>query len=293
MKKIIILLVLQSFFLRINSQVAEKEGYVAIEMENTLSPLGQWIKVQDGDLNFNPTASGGAHLEFNGNTTGGGSPNSPLEYTFTITTAGTYQLMVKGSRRNLDAPNDHCNDCYLRVTGDYTSGNNHPTDLLQTTDLKLFGAQPFPNWGWAKALEHNGSAPKARYNFKAGETYKVIISGRSKRYNPDFVLLFNTAIYTQDEAIASLSPSSFNSLAVGDYKKVGEVSVFPNPCQDFINVSNVKPGSQVKLFNLFGSELAINSVEVNNNSLSIPTASLSAGVYFVVINGYTMKLIKK
>jgi hypothetical protein len=213
MKKIVLLsLLLQFCYSESNAQVVEKKGYVAIEMESTKSPLGNWKKVTAGDPNFIPSASGGAHLEFTGNNPNSGPADSPLEYTFKIKTAGTYHLMIRASKRLDGLPGDKCNDSYVRVEGDFTSpytgaADKEPDATGLSSNQKMFGGLPHPNMGWCTTLDYLGHIKKKpRYVFKAGETYKITFSGRAQRFNPDYFVIYNESMFTQEEA-QLLSPT--------------------------------------------------------------------------------------
>ena len=201
-----------NFNAKAQAQVIEKEGYVAIEMESTKSPLGKWIKVQEGDSTFIKSASGGAHLEFTGNTAGSGPADSPLEYTFKINTTGTYHLMIRASKRLAGEPGDKCNDSFVRVEGNFDSpytgtADKEPDFKGLSTNQKIFGGLPHPTMGWATTLDYLGHIKKKpRYNFKAGETYKIIISGRSKRFNVDYFVIYNESMYSTEQA-QLLTPS--------------------------------------------------------------------------------------
>ena len=67
---------------------------VILETEFTKSNLGLWIKKTDVS-----GYTGSGHLEFTGNNQASGPPNSPLTYTFSITDAGVYRLIIKGRKR--------------------------------------------------------------------------------------------------------------------------------------------------------------------------------------------------
>ena len=213
MKKLLIIaLFLQVFAFGAMAQVQEKDGYVVIEMESTTSPLGLWKKIQKGDSTFIESASGGVHLEFTGNNPSSGPATSPLEYTFKIKTAGTYHLMIRGSKRLAGAPGDKCNDCFVRVEGDYTSPytgapEKEPDYKGLSTNQKIFGGLPHPKLGWSTTLDYLGHIKKKPlYNFKAGETYKIIFSGRAQRFNSDFFILYNTNMLTTEQAM-QISPT--------------------------------------------------------------------------------------
>lgn len=211
-KEIIISAFLSLMFFSSIAQVAEKEGYVAIEMESTSSSLGNWKQIKQGDPTFIPTASGGVHLEFTGNNPSSGPADSPLEYTFTINTPGTYALMIRCSKRLDGQAEDKCNDSFVRIEGDYSSPytgtpDKEPDYKGLSTNQKIFGGLPHPEMGWATSLDYLGHIKKKpRYVFKAGQTYKIVFSGRAQRFNPDYFVIYNQEMYSPEEA-QLLSPT--------------------------------------------------------------------------------------
>lgn len=166
----------------------ESGGLLIMEMENTPSALGQWVKINPGGTNYVSGATGSGHLEFTGNTINGGDAASPLTYTFQINQAGNYHLNLRARKRLDGEETDKCNDCYVKVAGDFTSGSGeYPTAAL-TTNTKLYGGNA-GNWGWATNLDSaEADHVPAIYNFKAGETYVLTISGRSIRFNLDRIV---------------------------------------------------------------------------------------------------------
>ena len=167
----------------------EKDGIVVIEAENTeTTELGFWQVVSVGDARFVDGATNGKHLEFTSNTKNGGKPESPLTYRFMITKPGVYQMHIRSRKRLEGEPGDKCNDCYVRMEGDFESGSgNYGTETLKK-DTKLYGGEP-EKWGWAYNLDGNGADHKpVFYNFKKGQ-YTLTISGRSIRFNMDRIVL--------------------------------------------------------------------------------------------------------
>ncbi|MDX1565870.1 MAG: hypothetical protein R3236_10715, partial [Phycisphaeraceae bacterium] len=66
----------------------ESGGLVIMEMENTQSALGLW-QARNGPLTG---YTGSGYLEFTGNKTTNGPPQSPLVFKFVINKAGLYYL---------------------------------------------------------------------------------------------------------------------------------------------------------------------------------------------------------
>ncbi len=176
----------------------EKDGYVIVEMESTRSPLGKWVKKSD-----NPDYTGTCHLEFTGNTINGGDPTSPLHYKFKINKAGVYELKFRCRKRLDGADTDKCNDAYVRVEGDFTTGANASLEVLKE-DTKLFGG-PENGWGWSNKLDPHSGKVLAKYTFKSDEVYELVVSGRSVRYNIDRIV-FNHS--TADLGPAATAPES-------------------------------------------------------------------------------------
>lgn len=192
------MLIAAAFFIVLNANAVyqETDGLVSIELEDTKSPLGLW-ELKDSKLNND--FSGKGYLEFIGNTPINGAPKSPIEYSFTINKGGLYflhlrcakeVLVIKGEKRT-----DIANDCYIRVEGDFGAGpnagdkhkNDAPLSLLRK-DTKFFGgADKKFEWATGNRLDPGGHNNKrvAVYDFKAGETYKLVISGRSQFFKID------------------------------------------------------------------------------------------------------------
>jgi hypothetical protein len=160
----------------------EKKGIVAIEAESTDSKLGKWIKKTDvADY------SGECHLEFTGNKTISGPPNSPLTYSFKISKPGTYQLTLRARKRLETERDDISNDCFVALKGDFDAGGGAPLKVLKE-DTKMFGGAA-DKWAWTTQLDVNHRKYPAIYDLKEGEIYELTISGRSKNFNIDRILL--------------------------------------------------------------------------------------------------------
>lgn len=71
--------------------------------------------------------------------------------------------------------------------------------------------------------------------------------------------------------------------------KESEVLVYPNPASDRLNIQGVDDGEIVQIYNVTGT--LVKRVELSGGVVSV--TDLSQGVYFVSVNGTTMKIIKK
>lgn len=174
----------------------EKKGIVAMEAESTDSRLGKWVKKTDvADF------SGECHLEFTGNSTISGPPDSPLKYHFRITKSGKYQLTIRARKRLETKREDISNDCYVALQGDFDEGGGAPLKALRE-DTKMFGGAA-DKWAWTMQLDANHKKFPAIYELKEGETYELTISGRSKNFNIDRILLVH-----EDENLRKVQQSN-------------------------------------------------------------------------------------
>jgi hypothetical protein len=178
----------------------ESAGLVIMEAENTASPLGLWHqKTSLSDY------TGRGYLEFTGNDYVLGEPHSPLSYHFKINRSGAYVLDLRCAKMNVNGHHDWANDCYVRMIGDFTAepGQHdipgHPASLhMLKTDMKYYGGA-IDAWEWATGdlkstggrLDPGGKNNKrlAIYHFKAGETYTLVVTGRSKSFRLDRIIL--------------------------------------------------------------------------------------------------------
>ena len=181
----------------------EKNGLVVMEMENTSSSLGKWVKKTNIGGH-----TGSGYLEFTGNNVQSGPPGSPLVFNFKVNKAGLYFLHLHCARENVvingENRTDVANDAYVRVEGDYSAGpnagNNHGDDAPLSTlkkDTKFFGGSHNKFvWASGNRLDLGGHNNKrvAVYNFKAGNSYKLVVSGRSKLFKVNRILFRHQSV---------------------------------------------------------------------------------------------------
>lgn len=208
-------------------------GMVIMEAEKTASPLDKWIKVT---APANYAGTGG--LEFTGNSPSGGSAVSPLTYKFKIATAGIHKIKLRAHKRLAGAPGDQCNDCYIRVEGDYTSGSNLPLSGLTQNNKCYIHGQSATTWDYSGDLDGLGwDHTQALYNFKAGQTYTMTVSGRSQRYNLDRIVFFLPAAetaalnyLTPETTGGTVTPTCTDGIQNGDETGIDCGGSCPNAC---------------------------------------------------------------
>ncbi|WP_159951850.1 hypothetical protein [Polaribacter septentrionalilitoris] len=181
-----------------------KNDYVFLEAEKTESNLQKWQLVKKGDANYVKGASNGSYLEFMGNKPITGKPNSPLEYTLTASENGNFQLMLMSSKRLEGVKSDWCNDAFVRLSGDFESASQLKTKDLKR-DIKILqdgnDETAELEWHWASTAEKDRHVyNQFVYRLKKGEQYTLTISGRSKRFSIDYIILYNVDKFNAKKA---------------------------------------------------------------------------------------------
>lgn len=195
MKKLILILALCCACTAYAGPVFQgSDGILIIEAEATDSPLDKWVAKKTVKV-----FTGESHLEFTGNKPPSGPATSPLKYTFTVDKDGIYHLWIRAHKRlvgddGVKARNDLCNDCYVRLEGDYDTGGKTPKSQLgKDTKLYVHG-ESATTFDWTAMLDyhhpetHKATKTAPKYKLKAGEKYTFTVSGRSQRFNFDRIL---------------------------------------------------------------------------------------------------------
>ena len=290
-KKITLLAcIFSSFFLQAQDgciEYNEVNGLVIMEAEHTTSNLDKWIiKTDVADY------KGSGHLEFTGNSIVNGPPNSPLQYTFQINQTAYFRILIR-ARKRIDNHGefDKSNDCYIRVAGDFDPSpnaqevNNGAASLeILKEDTKIFGGKS-DEWGKAFTLDIGGHDGKRVpvYGFKAGETYTLTVSGRSKQFNIDRIVFYKNGTYNLNDdkvEIMDATPETSCERTLGtstiNYNK--EFQIVSNPIKDKkLRITHTQ-AQDFKLYSLTGELLKEFSAKENT---TIDLSNFTSGIYIL------------
>ena len=285
--------------------VAQKIGpnYIAFEAEDTESDLGLWKLRTPGDQYYSNPSSGMApinntHLEFMGNNEGSGPATSPLEYKFICPKTGSYKLGGRLFQRLEGAENDKCNDVYVKMSGNFTSGDSGVSDEQLRKDYKFVG-RGVNRWGAMYKIEIDHAFPKAIYNFIKGEEYILTVSGRSQRCSVDYWLLYETSIPINIGANIDLAanndekylPTDTN-LSIEKSKRDIQIKLYPNPVSSITTIKYTE-NSILSIYDLNGTKVFTKAILSDDE---IDLSGLSSGVYFFKVktaNGESVKKVIK
>ncbi|MDC0584357.1 Ig-like domain-containing protein [Bacteroidales bacterium] len=177
------------------------DDYICFEAEWTKSPLQKWVLRQAGYSDYVNASSGvnpinNTYLEYTGGTEdGNASGQDILVYKFKPKTSGKYWLTGRMAQNQNGAAWDKCNDIYVKMEGNFTSGNTTPLNIL-TSWTKLYG-RGLEDWGAFVQMDVNHTKYKAAYNLEAGVEYTLSVSGRATRTCIDYYLFYKDGAAVQ------------------------------------------------------------------------------------------------
>ncbi len=128
------------------------------------------------------------------------------------------------------------------------------------------------------------------------------VNGASSQIEIDKVLSAwytgtNWAIYTEDESdmpegvAVDIIVANQDVLGVSDNEFTNQVTMFPNPAKDVVNISTQKQINTIRIYNLLGQEVLY--VKGNSNTMQVNTSNLTTGNYIVKVEaGNAVKTLK-
>ncbi|MBR4135998.1 MAG: T9SS type A sorting domain-containing protein [Bacteroidales bacterium] len=78
---------------------------------------------------------------------------------------------------------------------------------------------------------------------------------------------------------------------VNHYGETAQFTVYPNPCTDYVVVSNISDNTPVVVSNILGEQIQV--LESHDYSCQINMQSYPAGIYFIQVGHITQKIIKR
>ena len=171
--------------------------YVVFEAEDTNTSLGNLWKVRtpnDPDylkyltnIGNSPDPINNNYLEYVGPWQGAGSD---LVYKFTAPKTGAYRMAMRmHCPLRSGEKDDQRNDVFVKLEGNYTSGNTGISENRARTLTKLYGRGP-NKWGTCLTLEFEHKHQRPIYNLIEGEEYTFTMKGRSTGASYDYIAFY-------------------------------------------------------------------------------------------------------
>ncbi|GEM_PF-1608536 len=242
------------------SNIKYGEDFVVFEAEDTDTPLGSLWTIRTPDdseyLKYytNPNASSpnpfnDTYLEYTGPWQGAGSD---LVYKFTCPKTGAYRVGMRMHcpLRNGELP-DKRNDVFIKMEGNFTSGNSNLTKADLESLHKFYGRGP-NNWGSCLTLEfHDKGHQRPVYNLIEGEEYTFTMKGRSNGASYDYIAFYTYSTWLNQSTDLALQlpeairPNASNSPDVSSVSlNESEINIV-NLNDTFQLVETVNPQSAV------------------------------------------------
>lgn len=237
-----------------------KNGQVVIEAELE-KPVGDWevrnIKGETAYYWDSPDDS------FN-------KPQDTLKYKFTVDQDGDYHISMRTYRPSTGEESDRNNDFFVKLVDE--DGN------VVKDDTKLFFSHDRNEWGWTNKFDygnHNFDTPKFD-NLKAGGTYTLEVSGRSRDAAFDRIHLQNGSV-NKDANAAESEIVEHNNIA------------HDNTVEQQVQTTSAN-GNNIDTSNTQTSDIQnqTDHSDTNNdvNPLLVAGSILSAGIISLGVAGY-------
>ena len=131
-------------------------------------------------------------------------------------------------------------------------------------------------------------------NYYTGTQQQYAVEDSGKLFFSNDNLIIKTSLESTEINIpvSIISKITFkNSLAVEDIKQNREqIIIYPNPATNYFKISSKDAKSTLNIHNSAG-QLVLSKVYKKDEEINV--SNLLPGIYFVKVNGSTLKLIKK
>ncbi|HPF10968.1 MAG TPA: T9SS type A sorting domain-containing protein [Flavobacteriaceae bacterium] len=201
--------------------------------------------------------------------------------------------IMKVCRDNDPAMKDIANGTKVWLIKGHSVGNGNGWDL-GTTESGSSGSPLFNQEGriigqlYAGLSSCNGVATNGEYDIYGRFAVSWDAGSTPQTRLKDWLDPFNTGVM----AVNTLE----NSLNIGEFEYEGQLSVYPNPANDYVFIMNPRyPNLRFELFNTLGQLLLSGKASNTESRLSI--GDLSEGIYFLYLidedsqNDVTKKII--
>ena len=231
-------------------------------------------------VDFTDMSSGnvtGWDWTFTGAATTSSTDQNPTNIVYN--TVGCYD--VEFTVASPSEPETETKNCYINVTcppfGSFFSYS--ATDLVVTFNNLSLGAESYL---WDFGNGNTSIAPNPIWTYTAPGTYTVTLVATDSDCT-------NTMDTYSINIVVAVGQSSGN-LSV-ETTEAGKVLVaYPNPTNGIVQVSNVEPNSSYTLVNIEGKVLSTG--EFASTEGTIDMTDVKEGVYYLKVNGVTLKLTK-
>ena len=122
------------------------------------------------------------------------------------------------------------------------------------------------------------------FNTSSAENAKVLATNGRNAIAKNWTVQY----YEDKSGIKGFTGNYQCTSGIDDIKNTQDISVYPNPVEDVLNITSDKPVHSIRIYNVYGTEV-LRATDTN----SIDVSHLPAGVYMVRADGKVVRVIKK
>lgn len=141
------------------------------------------------------------------------------------------------------------------------------------------------NWGALFVIDTNGTTPSF-HDTLVGSAFNGQILGKYKiNKNSSLIYIADSAIgSTQGLATINFYVRKDTSTGINEVYYQSGFKVFPNPCNDVLNIQSEITITKIEILDLLGG--VVKSINISSvNSYRIGVSGIPSGIYFLRING--------
>ena len=166
------------------------------------------------------------------------------------------------------------------------------TSLELPASVDMIGGNAFVNSGLTEITLHS-KTPPALFGYRIFDaTTTIIVPEESEEVYKTYNVCMNDGSMGGCYALWRSYASQIKSTPTSTEPIKGvTVTAYPNPTKGMITVTGLTAGKTINIYSLSGAQ--VGSYIVSADSITIDLSNLSRGIYYLVVEGQTIKVIRQ
>jgi len=172
-----------------------------------------------------------------------------------------------------------------------------PVQLINFDSKKLNNNHVELNWTTASEQNNDYFTIEKSRNGEHWTTFETVegvgTTSETTSYTIDDQLVSGLTYYRLIQTDFDGTTKKLKTIAV-DAKETEQLTVYPNPAVETINVKGVKNPESLQLVNAMGADQTGNiTMNPSSHGIQLDISNLRRGIYFIIANGEKMRIIKR